>query len=117
MAHHLNGLEHARESGEEAPPAARAHLAEPATLEAVMGKKCCVPLCRSGYDKTAAEKSSSSTAAKTSSSSKKSGTSAKGDGGGDAEDDDSGPPLSFHHFPTKDAELRQRWIQSIPRAD
>jgi hypothetical protein len=65
-----------------------------------MGRKCCVPGCRSGYVGKAAKPDPIPSTSQ----------------GGPEEDPDPGGSLSFHSFP-KDDNLKRKWIQTIPRDD
>ena len=90
-----------------------------------MGKKCCIPGCRSGYAaigarSSAAIKTEAKEAGISAASPITASTSNAADGspvGPDPQPKDTPPPaptISFFLFP-KEPELRRRWIQAIPR--
>ena len=78
-----------------------------------MGKKCCVTGCRSGYDKTAAEKTATVVPDRPDTSSSDAASISTGSSDGP----DSEVKVSFHKFPdaSKEPDLRRQWIRAIPR--
>ena len=77
-----------------------------------MGKKCCVTGCRSGYEKTTAEKTSGTTDTEAVASGSNDDSNA-----GSSDSSVSAGKVSFHKFPdaSKEPDLRHKWIRAIPR--